>query len=197
MCVMRVWVDGCESTFVLVRGVHCVPLGSISPQDPASLPAPPPPPPAVISKPERIREVPFVAPGQGTLGPREGGDNLVPPDSHKQCKQWSHGLELLPCLLELGRDPQTSLFSLDGQSWGQGRGEDCSVGNCAARVSQDMSQPCLRSGGSPWPHPRLLLPSRSTGTTGICLRCRRMSLRSWWRRWRGTLRACWTGRCRP
>lgn len=155
------------------------------------------PPPAVISKPEPVREVPLVAPGQGTLSPREGGDNLVPPDSHKQCKQWSHGLELLPRLSELGRDPQTSLFSLDGQSWGQGRGEDRSVGNCAARVSQDTSQPCLRSGGSPWPHPRLLLPSRSTRTTGICLRCRRMSLRSWWRRWRGTLRACWTGRCRP
>lgn len=112
--MMHVWVDGCESTFVSVRGVQRVPLGSISPQHPASHPAAPPPPPAVISKPEPVREVPLVAPGQGTLSPREGGDNLVPPDSDKQCKQWSHGRELLPRLLELGQDPQTSLFSLDG-----------------------------------------------------------------------------------
>lgn len=52
--------------------------------------------------------------------------------------------------------------------------------------------------GPPQPYPWLpLLPSRSTRTTGICLRCRRTSLRSWWKRWRETSRACWTGRCRP
>ena len=90
-------------------------------------------PPAIISKPEPVREVLLVAPGWGTLSPREGSDNLIPPDSHKQ-RKWSHGLELLPSLSELERDPQTSLFSLNGQSWGQGRGEDRSVGNCAARA---------------------------------------------------------------
>uniref|UniRef100_A0A8C2Y3W3 VWFA domain-containing protein n=1 Tax=Capra hircus TaxID=9925 RepID=A0A8C2Y3W3_CAPHI len=40
---MHVWVYGCESTFVSVCGVQCVPLGSISLQHPASHPAPCPP----------------------------------------------------------------------------------------------------------------------------------------------------------
>ena len=43
MCVMHVWVYGCESTFVSVCGVQRVPIGSISPQHPAFHPAPCPP----------------------------------------------------------------------------------------------------------------------------------------------------------
>ena len=79
------YTRGCESIFLLVCGIQCVSIGSISPRHPASHPAHPPHS-AALSHPELVREVLLTAPGGGNLSPREGGDNLVPPNTHNQCK---------------------------------------------------------------------------------------------------------------